>query len=113
MISSATTADQDVCEGDAITTIEYRFDNATGANITPGTLPSGVFRDITAPANVVRIVGTPSFLPNLTVPRVFRYEINTNGASCVDSTVYGFITVQPQENVNILVQQTHFAKRAL
>ena len=102
LISSATTADQDVCEGDAITAIEYRFDNATGANITPGTLPSGVFRDITAPANVVRIVGTPSFLPNLTVPRVFRYEISTNGASCVDSTVYGFITVQPQENVNYI-----------
>ncbi|MBT7656087.1 MAG: hypothetical protein HN591_05425 [Flavobacteriales bacterium] len=99
LISALNTDNQSVCQDDSITDIEYRFDNALSANIISG-LPPGVFRDISAPANVVRITGTPSFGSDIRVPRVYRYIIETSGSTCSETTIDGFITVQPKESVN-------------
>ena len=84
LTSDVSTTDQELCQGSAITTIEYTLSNgATGVTITG--LPAGV--TYTVSGGLVSISGTPT-----DVVAVYNYTVTTTGG-CSSDTETGSIEI--------------------
>lgn len=95
-LTSASGSDnQTVCLGDALTSINYAIQGATGATFSG--LPPGVvgsFNPTASGGNVV-ISGTPTALGT------YPFSFTTNGISCGPITVNGTITVQSSPTLTL------------
>ena len=91
-LTSAVGSDNQIlCETEPLVAIEYQFSGgATSADVAG--LPNGVTFDITA--NQVTISGTPT--DDITTQTVYNYTVSTLGGNCVNTSLQGTITVDPQ-----------------
>lgn len=86
LTSAPSTTNQLVCEGSPVTDIQYQIGGtATGAQITSGSLPSGVSGVFSG--GVFSISGIP------TTSGVFNYTVSATGSPCVNPSLSGTIIV--------------------
>ena len=96
LISPADTETQVLCETEPLVAIEYQFSGgATSADVAG--LPNGVTFVITA--NQVTISGTPT--DDITTQTVYNYTVSTLGGNCVNTSLQGTITVDPEAGLSL------------
>ncbi|MDB9823954.1 gliding motility-associated C-terminal domain-containing protein [Flavobacteriaceae bacterium] len=105
LVSSATTANQVICDGTPIDTITYEFSggasmigfNWTGSNTLFG---SGISTSNFG-VNQYIIQGTPTV--NVTQSTIYTYEVVTVGSACVSEVVLtGSIQVEPTDGLSLI-----------
>ncbi|MDB4186975.1 gliding motility-associated C-terminal domain-containing protein [Flavobacteriaceae bacterium] len=105
LVSSATTANQVICDGTPIDTITYEFSggasmigfNWTGSNTLLG---SGISTSNFG-VNQYIIQGTPTV--NVTQSTIYTYEVVTVGSACVSEVVLtGSIQVEPTDGLSLI-----------
>ena len=86
---------QEICEGDSISTITYDIGNeASGVSVSG--LPQGV--SYTFSSGILTISGVAT--QNINSPKVYTYTVTTIGASC-NNEVQGTIKVNPNQEIEL------------
>ena len=96
-ITSAVGTDtQILCETEALVDIVYEFSGGASSATVTG-LPAGVTFVIAG--NELTISGTPS--DPISTQQVYPYTVTTLGGICLDSSLNGTITVNPEAGVSL------------
>ena len=96
LISGVGTDSQVLCETDPLVAIDYEF-SAGATSATVSTLPAGVTSAIVG--NVLTISGTPT--DDITTQTVYNYTVTTIG-TCADTSLSGTITVNPDDDLDLI-----------
>ena len=98
LVSTAGTDEQILCETEPLVDIVYEFSGgATSATVTG--LPAGVTFVIAG--NELTISGIPS--APISTQQVYPYTVTTLGGICLDSSLNGTITVNPEAGISLAI----------
>ncbi|MDB4590960.1 PKD domain-containing protein, partial [Flavobacteriaceae bacterium] len=96
LISTAGTDAQILCETEPLVAIVYEFSGGASSATVTG-LPAGV--TFLVAGNELTISGTPT--ANITTTTVYPYTVTTLGGICLDSSLNGTITVNPEAGLQL------------